>query len=68
MPIRIEIPGVTPPSLNKMGSRGSFRVWNNHKKWWQEHIGRALMVEIRPKRDLATPVLVDAVLLSLIHI
>jgi hypothetical protein len=62
MPTRLEIAGATPPSINKMGSRGSWRVWNKHKKWWQEQIGLALMIEIKPKRDLETPVLVDAVL------
>lgn len=62
MPIRLEIPGSTPPSLNKMGSRGNWRVWNMHKKWWQDQVGLVLMKEVQPKRELTTPVLVDAVL------
>jgi hypothetical protein len=62
MPIRLEIPGATPPSLNKMGSRGNWRVWTMHKTWWQDQVGRVLMTTIQPKRELTTPVLVDAVL------
>jgi hypothetical protein len=62
MHIRLEIPGMTPPSLNRMGSRGNWRVWDRNKKLWQEHIGRALMTEVRPRRSLETPVIVDATL------
>lgn len=59
---RLEIPGATPPSVNKVGGRGSWQTWNRHKKWWQEQIGVSLMVTINPKRELTLPVLVDAVL------
>ena len=62
MPMRLELPGVTPPSLNRVGSRGAQQAWHRHKKWWQEQIGMALLVEVRPRRELTTPVLVDAVL------
>jgi hypothetical protein len=62
MPIRIELHDYTPPSLNRIGSRGSWRVWHREKKELQDMIGLLLLREVSPKRKLGTPVIMDATL------
>jgi hypothetical protein len=62
MPIRLDIPGKTPPSLNKVGGLSHWRTWNKHKREWQDMIGILLLSEVNPKRPLGTPVIMDAML------
>lgn len=46
--VTVDLPG-TPPSLNRIGSRGSHWAYTKAKKQWQNDLGLMLMAERLPR-------------------
>jgi hypothetical protein len=48
--------------MNKVGARGSWRLFKYHKDLWQNMLGMEMLVMVTPKRKLLTPVVADALI------